>query len=124
VKVYVYDRCSTCRKAIRFLDERGLTYQLLPIREQPPTQAEFRLLMERGGYSLKQLFNVSGQDYRALNMKERLVGLSESEALDLLSGNGRLVKRPVLINLSSGLVGFSDEAWATLFDQLGNADQS
>src|SRR6185503_5040042 len=89
IRVYAYDKCSTCRKALKFLAARGVTAQVIPIREQPPTKAELKQMLARVG-SLRKLFNTSGLDYKKLNLKSRLPKFSEAEALDLLATNGNL----------------------------------
>lgn len=112
LKVYAYKNCGTCRKAAKWLDENGIVHQEIPIREQPPTTAELKRVLKAVDGNMRKLFNTSGQDYKALNMKEKLPTLNESEALELLSKNGNLVKRPVVIGPGVALVGFNEEEWA------------
>ena len=115
VRIYFYDRCDTCRKAVKFLKARGIVPQLVPIREQPPTVAELQRMLEITG-SLRRLFNTSGGDYKAMNLAARLPDLSVAEALDLLSRQGNLVKRPFLLTGDGrGTVGFKQEEWEALF---------
>jgi arsenate reductase len=114
-KVYIYRGCDTCRKAIKFLAEKGVGFQEVPIREQPPTKAELKRMLEVYGGDLRKLFNTSGLDYKALNMKDKLLTLSEEEALTLLSQNGNLVKRPFALTDKSGVVGFKPDEWDKLF---------
>jgi arsenate reductase len=114
VRVYLYSNCDTCRKAVKWLDAQGITREEIPIRQQPPTVPELRRMLDITG-DLRKLFNTSGTDYKALGMKDRLAGLSETEALELLAGNGNLVKRPFLLTADGGAVGFKPEAWAQLF---------
>ena len=115
-RVFIYDKCDTCRKALRFLQERGVKYAALAIRETPPTVAELKAMLGYVG-DLKRLFNTSGLDYKALHMKDRLPMLSEAEALALLAGNGNLVKRPFLLTGSGGTTGFKQEEWERLLGQ-------
>jgi len=111
LKLYAYKNCDTCRKAIKYLDEKGAEYELIPIREQPPTKAELKtMLASHDGNTLK-LFNTSGGDYKALNLKEKLPNVTKMEVIDLLSKNGNLIKRPFLIAGDRGLVGFSEKEW-------------
>lgn len=110
MKVYTYKNCDTCRKAVKWLRENGLTFQELPIREQPPTVEELQTMLRYQG-ELRSLFNTSGGDYRELNLKETLPGMSEAEAFKLLAGNGNLVKRPFLLGDGVGLVGFKEAEW-------------
>lgn len=112
VEIYTLKTCDTCRKAVKFLKEHGIPFEEIPIREQPPTLAELRLALQSIGGDIRKLFNTSGQDYRALNLKESLPTMTESEALVLLASNGNLIKRPFLISGSLALVGFSESPWS------------
>ena len=112
--VYAYAGCDTCRKALRFLSDRGIPHTVIPIREQPPTKAELRRMLKLCGGEIRRLFNTSGQDYRALGMGKRLPTLSEEAAIELLAGNGNLVKRPFVLTPRGGTVGFAPEEWERL----------
>jgi len=114
VKVYLYAGCGTCRKAVKFLATHNVSHTAVPIREQPPTKAELKRMLAHYGGEVRKLFNTSGQDYKRLNMKERLPQLTSDAALDLLAGNGNLVKRPFALTSKNGLVGFNEEAWLKL----------
>jgi arsenate reductase len=109
--VYVYQKCSTCRDAMKWLDQRGVTYQTKAIRETPPAIAELQTAVNHFGGDVRKIFNTSGMDYRALGMKDRLSAMSEAEALDMLTKNGNLVKRPFLIGEGKVLVGFKQPEW-------------
>lgn len=112
MKLYLYKNCDTCRKAQRWLQSHGLSFETVPIREQPPTAAELKGALEGYGGELRRLFNTSGQDYKALGLAGRLPTLSVDEALALLNGNGNLVKRPFLVpGNGQCLVGFHEEEW-------------
>lgn len=113
-KVYQYEKCSTCRKALKFLDERGAAYEAVPIVETPPSIAELREMLKRVG-SLKKLFNTSGELYRELKISLKLPSMSEGEALELLSKHGKLVKRPFALVGQAGLVGFDETQWRRAF---------
>jgi arsenate reductase len=114
LRVYTYEKCSTCRKAVSFLNERNIPHQVIPIRERPPTMAELRTMLDHVG-ELRRLFNTSGLDYRAMKLSERLPAMSLDEALSLLAKNGNLVKRPFALTAKSGTVGFNEADWARLF---------
>jgi len=114
-KVYTYRNCDTCRKALKFLKEQGVEFQEVPIREQPPTKAELKRMLDIYGGDVRKLFNTSGMDYKALNMKDKLPTLSADEAVSLLNQNGNLVKRPFLLTDKTGLVGFKEDEWAKVF---------
>lgn len=115
LKVYAYDGCDTCRKALAFLKQRQIAHQVIPIREQPPTLAELQAMLERYDGNLRKLFNTSGLDYKALNIKDALPGMTPKQALELLARNGRLVKRPFVVGKGIGVVGFDAAAWDKLF---------
>lgn len=110
-KVYSYSGCGTCRKALKWLDARKAPYTLLAIRETPPTKAELARVLAAYGGEVRRLFNTSGLDYKAMDMKEKLPKLSTDAALTLLSKNGNLVKRPFVVTSRGGLVGFDEAAW-------------
>ena len=107
-----YDKCTTCKKAKKWLDERGVSYDLRPIKEENPTAAELRAWHEISGLPLKKFFNTSGLQYKALGLKDKLPAMSEDEQLDLLATDGMLVKRPMLIGDDFVLVGFKEADWA------------
>jgi arsenate reductase len=109
--VYIYQKCSTCRDALKWLDGHGIPYQMKAIRETPPGVAELKTALGLMDGQIRRLFNTSGIDYRALGIKDQLPAMSESEALALLSQNGNLVKRPFLIGDGIALAGFKAEVW-------------
>ena len=111
LRVFVYAKCSTCRDALKFLAERKIAHTVIAIREQPPTVAELRAMLGHLGGEVRRIFNTSGLDYKALNMKERLPKMSLGEALALLAGNGNLVKRPFALAAKAGVVGFKPQEW-------------
>ena len=113
--VYVYQKCSTCRDAVKWLRARKIDYQEKAIRETPPSAAELKAVLAATGGDIRKLFNTSGVDYRELGMKDKLPRMSEAEALELLAANGNLVKRPILIGDGKALVGFKEAEWATAF---------
>lgn len=115
LRVWAYTGCDTCRKALKFLAERKIAHEVIAIREHPPGVAELRAMFAHLGGDLRRLFNTSGLDYRALNMKERLPSLVTDEALALLAANGNLVKRPFALGKDRGTTGFKPEEWARLF---------
>ena len=114
VIVYAYQNCDTCRRALKFLEARGVRPSVIPIREQPPTLAELRLMLTIYQGDLKRLFNTSGRDYQALGLKDKLTGMTVDSALLLLSQNGNLVKRPFLLVGERGRVGFVAAEWEEL----------
>jgi arsenate reductase len=111
LRVYAYEKCDTCRKALKFLAAKNIAHEVIAIRAQPPSVAELRAMLAHVGSDLRKLFNTSGRDYKALDMKTRLPKLSMDEALSLLASNGNLVKRPFALTPKSGAVGFREEEW-------------
>lgn len=109
--VYAYQKCSTCRNALRWLDDRGIPHQVKPIRDTPPTVAELETALAAHNGDIRKLFNTSGTDYRALGLKDRIASMSAPEALALLSQNGNLVKRPFAIGDGAALNGFKQALW-------------
>lgn len=112
LKVYAYAGCDTCRKALKFLKARGVSHEVIPIREQPPTPAELRRMLAAQGGDVRRLFNTSGQDYKALGLSQKLPGMTAEAALALLAGNGNLVKRPFVLAKDDAWVGFKEAEWA------------
>ncbi len=116
--IYEYKNCSTCKNALKYLDAKGVSYESRPIVDQPPSVKELKIMLEylkADGKTFKNLFNTSGVQYRELNISEKIKkGMSESEALTLLSKNGKLVKRPFLLLSKKGTVGFQKESWDKL----------
>ena len=113
--VYQYDGCDTCRKALKYLDEKKIAYEKRPIVETPPSPAELKKMLDylkaQGG-SFRNLFNTSGVLYREMKIGDKIkAGLKEDEALRLLAKNGKLVKRPFLLADGDGTVGFKKEIW-------------
>lgn len=117
-RVYEYEGCSTCRKALKFLEASGVPHERVPIVERPPSRAELESALERG-IPLKKLFNTSGQLYRELKLGEKLESMSRDAALSLLSKHGKLVKRPFILLPDSALVGFNEAEWAAAVDRPG-----
>ena len=107
-----YPKCSTCRKAKAWLDERGVAYEDRHIVEQNPAADELRLWHERSGLPLKRFFNTSGMLYRELGLSEKLPTMPEDEQYRLLASNGMLVKRPLLVTETAVIPGFREPQWA------------
>ena len=116
LKVYEYSGCGTCRKALKYLKGRETDYSAVPIREQPPTKPELQRMLRRYDGNIRRLFNTSGRDYRDLKLSESLPTMSTADAIELLSQNGNLVKRPFVPTASGGVVGFKEEEWEDLLD--------
>lgn len=106
-----YPKCSTCQKAKKFLEEQGIEFQERHIVEQCPTAEELKAWRQASGLPLKRFFNTSGLKYKALKLKEKLPEMPEEEQLALLSTDGMLIKRPILVMDAGVLVGFKPAEW-------------
>ena len=106
-----YDKCTTCKKAQKWLDERGEQYTRREIKAEPPTEAELRAWVAMSGLPLKRFWNTSGQQYRALNLKDKLADMSEDEQFALLASDPMLVRRPLLIGEHFMRPGFKEAEW-------------
>ena len=106
-----YPRCTTCRKAQKWLDENGITYELRDIKTDNPAFDELAEWHKLSGLPLKKFFNTSGLLYKSMELKNKLPGMSEEEMLQLLSTDGMLVKRPLLIGDGFVLAGFREAEW-------------
>ena len=111
LKVYEYKGCGTCRKALKWLEAKGVQYEKIPIREQPPSKTELKRMLKIYEGNLRRLFNTSGGDYKELNLKDKLPTLSDTQAISLLAGNGNLIKRPFVLINKSGVIGFKEEEY-------------
>lgn len=108
-----YPKCSTCRKAQKWLDEHDVDYDIRDIKTDNPDLAELELWHQASGLPLKKFFNTSGQLYRSLELSKKLPGMSDAEQYALLASDGMLVKRPILLTDDNKvLVGFKEDQWA------------
>ena len=106
-----YPPCSTCKKAKAWLDIHKLSYTSRHIKEQNPTKDELTLWYKKSGLPLKKFFNTSGQLYKSMALKDKLPSMSEDEVLSLLSTDGMLVKRPIIVTDTFVLTGFKESEW-------------
>ncbi len=106
-----YSRCSTCKKAEKWLKENKIDYIKREVVEEIPTKEELKEWIKISGKGIKSFFNTSVLKYKELNLKEKLPQMSEEEKLDLLSSNGMLIKRPILIKDNLVLLGFKEKEW-------------
>lgn len=106
-----YPKCSTCQKAKKWLDARGVSYESRHIAEQNPTGEELSQWQKKSGLPLKKFFNTSGLLYRQMQLKDKLPAMTEEEQLNLLASDGMLVKRPILVLEDRVLVGFKEAEW-------------
>ncbi|WP_418482696.1 arsenate reductase family protein [Frisingicoccus sp.] len=106
-----YPKCSTCKRAKKYLEEHGVAFEDRHIVEDRPTADELKAWIGRSGYPVKKFFNTSGMKYRELGLKEKLPEMSEDEQIQLLASDGMLVKRPLIVEDDRILVGFKEKEW-------------
>lgn len=106
-----YPKCTTCKRAKKYLEEHGVSFEDRHIVEDNPTKEELTEWIQRSGYSIKKFFNTSGMKYRELGLKDKLDQMSDEEKIELLASDGMLVKRPLLIDENRILVGFREKEW-------------
>ena len=109
-----YPPCTTCQKAKKWLDAQGIAFESRHIKNDPPTYEELKLWHEKSGLPLKRFFNTSGLLYKSLELKNKLLGMTEEEQLRLLATDGMLVKRPLVAREALVLVGFREKEWEVL----------
>jgi len=112
--IICHKTCTTCKKAKQWLTDQNIPFEERDIKAQNPTRGELQLWYEKAGLPIKRWFNTSGNLYKEYNLKEKLPNMSVEEQLDLLSGDGMLVKRPILIDGDTVLVGFKEKEWDVL----------
>jgi arsenate reductase len=108
---YGYKKCGTCRKAEKALEKVGVSYTFIDITEAPPSVSVLKKVALQAQIELKKLFNTSGVQYRELNIKAKLPAMSDKDILELLAGNGRLIKRPIVTDGVKSTVGFNEESF-------------
>ena len=113
LKVYLHPRCSTCQKAREFLTSHRLHWDEVDITQRPPGKRELQQVLRAYQEDIRKLFNTSGMQYRDLGLKDKLPSMRTQDAIELLSKNGMLVKRPFVVFDHAGLVGFQEKAWRT-----------
>lgn len=106
-----YPKCTTCKKAKKWLESHEITFTDRPIKEEAPTYDELKEWHQKSGLPLKKFFNTSGQLYRSLELKDKLPSMSEEEQFRLLATDGMLVKRPIVVTDRAVLVGFKEADW-------------
>lgn len=109
-----YPKCTTCQKALKWLDAHGVDVTVRDIKQQNPTEEELRDWHRKSGLPLKRFFNTSGLLYKSMGLSKKLPELSEEEQFKLLASDGMLVKRPIVVSGDTVLVGFKEADWETL----------
>ena len=111
VQVYCYAKCTTCKKALKWLDEKGISYESIDIKADHPDEKVLRELHKKSGLALKRFFNTSGQLYREMELSKKLPKMSDEEMYKLLATDGMLIKRPLLVTEDTVLIGFKEAEW-------------
>ncbi len=114
IKVYEYAKCGTCVKAKKFLEKNKVSFELIPIVDNPPTKTEIKKMLshlKNRGEKINKLFNTSGVLYKEMKLSTKIADMSEAELIDLLAGHGKLIKRPFVLLEDDGVVGFKEEEW-------------
>lgn len=109
-----YPKCSTCKKAKKWLEENSIEFVERNIIEETPTVKELTEWIQKSGQELKKWFNTSGLKYKELNLKDKLLIMSDKEKIELLASDGMLIKRPLLISNKGIFIGFKEEIWKVL----------
>lgn len=109
-----YPKCSTCKKAKKWLEDKNIEFEDRNIKEEAPTIEELTEWIEKSGKEIKKWFNTSGLKYKELNLKDKLQTMGEKEKIELLASDGMLIKRPLLISDKGIFIGFKEEMWNTL----------
>ena len=113
--VLCYEKCSTCKSAIKWLGQHGLDYEVRDIKGENPNYEELKQWYKKSGFPIKRFFNTSGLSYRGLNLKDKLNTMNDDEKLQLLATDGMLVKRPLVVSENGILLGFKEEEWKQKF---------
>ena len=121
MKVLVYRKCSTCMKALKWLDEHNINYEERAIKEENPTYEELKKWYAKSGLPLKKFFNTGGMIYKEMGLKDKLKDMSEDEQLKLLATDGMLVKRPLVIGDDFVLTGFREKEWSEAMHMIRRA---
>ncbi|MEK9627419.1 MAG: Spx/MgsR family RNA polymerase-binding regulatory protein [Nitrospinota bacterium] len=113
MKLYSYSKCGTCRNAIKDLEKKKLKFEIIDITEKPPSKKILKSAIKAKG--LQKVFNTSGVQYRELKIKDKLKSMTETEAIDLLASNGRLIKRPIAVDKDKITVGYNADEFKQIW---------
>lgn len=111
MRLFIYPKCSTCKKAVKYLEDKNIEFEIRDIVLDRPSSKELEEFIKISGKEINKFFNTSGIKYRELGLKDRLVKMSENEKIELLASDGMLVKRPMLVGEDFVLNGFREKAW-------------
>lgn len=122
-EVYCYSKCTTCRKALKWLDDNKIEYKRIDIKEDHPDEKTLRQLYKKSHIPLKKFFNTSGQLYREMELSKKLPDMSEDEMFQLLASDGMLVKRPLLVTEDEVLAGFKEEEYKFILQKKDGREE-
>lgn len=111
IKIYCHNRCTTCKKALKWLEEKGIKPEVIDIKANNPDEVLLRKYYDMSGLPLKRFWNTSGIGYREMSLSKRLPSMSEEEQISLLATDGMLIKRPLVIGDDFVLIGFKEDEW-------------
>jgi len=117
IKFYGYPKCSTCKKGENYLNENNINFEYINIKENVPSINELKKYIDLSGKDIKCFFNTSGLLYKELNLKDKLIDMAIDEKLKLLSSNGMLIKRPLLITDNKVFIGFKEKEWKEVLSE-------
>ena len=117
IKIFCYPKCTTCKKAEKYLIDKNINYEYINIRENTPSSEDLRRYIKLYNKDIKSFFNTSGLLYKKLNLKDKLLYMTDEEKINILSSNGMLIKRPLLIMHNKVLVGFNEKEWEEVFSE-------
>lgn len=115
VQFICYPKCTTCQKAQKWLEEKGIEYEVRHIKENKPTYEEIKKWYNESGYEIKRFFNTSGLLYKEMDIKTKFAVMTDEERIRLLATDGMLVKRPIVVSEKGVLVGFKEKEWEEMF---------
>lgn len=115
-----YSKCTTCKKAKKWLDDRKIKYVDREIKDKTPSYEEIDLWINKYNIPIKKLFNTSGLKYKELGLKEKLDDMSYNDKIKMLSSDGMLIKRPLFVNEDILLIGFKEKEWNNYFESINN----
>ena len=109
--IYCYPKCSTCQKAVKYLEKHNLSFDYHNIKEDQPNFNELKSIIARSGKDINKFFNTSGQLYKLLDLKNKLTTMTDNDKIKLLAGEGMLIKRPLVLIDDTVLLGFKETEW-------------
>ncbi|MEM7448070.1 MAG: arsenate reductase family protein [Myxococcota bacterium] len=115
VRILYYPNCSSCKKALRWLDQHGVGYESIHIQQEPPSKSQLKRYWQNSGLPLRKMFNTSGKAYREGGWSSKLNSVSDDEALEALAEDGMLIKRPILESGTNVVVGFKPSEYGAVF---------